>query len=49
MGYYGAKFGVEYRELDAQAIQASYNLGDAESVGMFLLILMALLGHGIYL
>jgi hypothetical protein len=49
MGYYGAKFGVEYRELDAQAIQASYNLGDAESVGMFLFILMALLGHGVYL
>jgi hypothetical protein len=48
LGHEGSKFGVSVRELDAQAIVASYNIERPESI-MFTFYLGAFLGHAIFL
>ena len=49
MGYEGNKFDIMYRNLDANAIEASYNIRDTDAPHTFFFMLLYFLGHGIFL
>ena len=49
MGYEGNKFDIMYRNLDANAIEASYNIRDTDADPTFFFMLLYFLGHGIFL